>query len=106
MASAGVLNPRPTSLYHRFSLVATFLPTAPHHSDLSLIILGDIHEETHPWLWYFERGAASGKPSRPIWKMGRIRRAEIRSSSDTGKFCSEVADDQLYNRFARSSCPF
>lgn len=29
IASEGVLNPRPTSLYHRFSFVATFLPPSP-----------------------------------------------------------------------------
>jgi hypothetical protein len=90
MASAGVLNPRPTSLYHRFSLVATFLPTAPYHSEFSHIILDDIHEETHPWLWYFERGAASGKPSRSIWKTSFSKRAEVRGSSGAYLFGHDV----------------
>ena len=32
IASEGVLNPRPTSLYHRFSFVETFLPPGSHSS--------------------------------------------------------------------------
>jgi hypothetical protein len=37
IASAGVLKPRPTSLYHRFSFVAIFLP--PFHSQPTVSML-------------------------------------------------------------------
>lgn len=33
IASEGVLNPRPTSLYHRFSFVDTFFPPALVHNE-------------------------------------------------------------------------
>lgn len=37
MASEGVLNPRPTSLYQRFSFVATFFPTDYKTSEKALL---------------------------------------------------------------------
>jgi hypothetical protein len=58
IASEGVLNPRPTSLYHLFSFVAIFLPA-------SRILHENIHinvgTRTHHEVWHFGISAASGK---------------------------------------------